>query len=290
MVNEILYINPSHQHSNVGVAGYGTEAENAFYVAKKVVEILKSTGLFKGVHLGEFNLTLSNAIAEANKLGATLILDIHTDAGGGRGCTGLYKSTTGKSFITAVYNRVSAMTPTTDRGIARRTDLGILNQTTGVAGLIELLFHDNADDVAFFKAHKDDLARAVAHGICDYCKVEIPVKPVEVPKVETSYSIKQFVMDLQAECNGVGLRDIRDMKLTVDGIAGNHTLEALSKIVLKEDSHNYFVTLMQKRLGGLGTDGIFGAKTKAKVIEFQRSKNLKPDGIVRYGTWFWLTR
>lgn len=285
MVNEIVYINPSHQHANIGVGGYGTEADNCYRIANRVVELLKKTGLFKAVYLGEYGLSLADAIAEAKALGATIVLDIHTDAGGGRGCTGLYKSAKGKSFITAVYNRVTKITPTEDRGLARRTDLGILNQTCEVAGLIEMIFHDSKEDVDFFVNHKEEFAVAIAEGICDYCGVKLvqpkPVEPVK-PVVDAR---KEFIKSLQRECNEQGLKDIRGMALTVDGIAGNHTLEALAKVVLREGSRGDFVKILQSRLGATA-DGIFGAKTKAKVIEYQRSMKLSPDGIVGYNTWF----
>jgi hypothetical protein len=297
MINEILYINPSHQHENKGVMGYGIEADNAYVIAKRVYLLLKESGLFKAVYLGEFSLTLPDAIAEANRLGATLVLDIHTDAGGGRGCTGIYKSVKGKAFIQKVYDRVSALTPSDDRGVVQRTNLGILNQTDGTAGLIELMFHDSPEDVTFFLSHKEEFAVAVARGICDYFNVElpyagigavVPATPVVKPVVSNSHV--DFVKALQKECNVQGVKDINGNSIKVDGIAGNHTLEALGKIILKEGKSGNFVKLLQGRLGGIKADGKFGALTKAKVVEIQKIFKLSPDGIVGYNTWYWLTR
>ena len=292
MINEILYIDPSHQHENQGVAGYGTEADNAFVIAKRVYEILQGSGLYKAVHLGGFGLTLAQAIAEANSLGATLILDIHSDAGGSRGCTGLYKSAIGKEFIQCVYNKVSALTPSSDRGVSQRTDLGILNQTKGVAGLIEMFFHDSPEDVAFFESHKEDFAVAIAQGICDYFKVALPsggVTPVPAPIVKPVSGGNEFVKALQNECNAQGFKDVNRSPLGVDGIAGNHTLEALGKVILKEGSAGNFVKILQGKIG-VTADGKFGVITKTKVIEFQKSARLSPDGIVGYNTWYALTR
>ena len=81
MLNEIVYLNPSRQHSNYGVNGYGTEADNMMVVAKRVKAILVSPGVFKDVHVTE-GLTLSQAIADSNAKGATIHLDIHSDADG----------------------------------------------------------------------------------------------------------------------------------------------------------------------------------------------------------------
>ncbi|WP_369411295.1 peptidoglycan-binding domain-containing protein [Polycladospora coralii] len=42
---------------------------------------------------------------------------------------------------------------------------------------------------------------------------------------------------------------------------------------------------MQQKLGGIAVDGVFGAKTEAKVREFQKVNGLKVDGIVGRMTW-----
>lgn len=294
MVNEIVYVNPSHQHSNVGVNGYGIEADQCYIIAKRIVVLLKDTGIFKEVYLGEYGLSLVDSIAEAKRLGATIVIDIHTNANVGktRGAMVLYKTAKGKAFAQKVYDRVSAITPTGDHGLIYRDNLGILNQTAECACLVEMVFHDNAEDVQFFLNHKEEFAVAIAQGICDYCGVDLgykgltfnvpieskPVTPVVDPR-------KEFVKKLQAECNRKGITDINGNKLVVDGIPGNHTYEALAKVILKEGSRGNFVKLLQERLG-INADGIFGKITKAKVIEFQ----LKPvkiwaDGIVGYNTW-----
>lgn len=46
----------------------------------------------------------------------------------------------------------------------------------------------------------------------------------------------------------------------------------------------YAVTVLQRHLG-LTTDGIFGASTKAKLIEYQKAHGLIADGICGPATW-----
>lgn len=65
--------------------------------------------------------------------------------------------------------------------------------------------------------------------------------------------------------------------------------------VIKEGSKGRMVTDLQKYLNMVAekypsipkliVDGIFGSKTKASVIEFQKLFNLEPDGIVGQITW-----
>ena len=62
--------------------------------------------------------------------------------------------------------------------------------------------------------------------------------------------------------------------------------------LLKKGSTGTAVKNLQKALGGLDVDGIFGAKTEAKVKAFQKSKKLTADGLVGKNTahalgWLW---
>ena len=60
--------------------------------------------------------------------------------------------------------------------------------------------------------------------------------------------------------------------------------------ILKAGDQGPLVKQLQERLAGGGfnpgqIDGIFGAKTREAVIQFQNSKGLAPDGIVGPQTW-----
>lgn len=47
---------------------------------------------------------------------------------------------------------------------------------------------------------------------------------------------------------------------------------------------SYAVTVLQRHLG-LKVDGIFGAGTKAKLVEWQKAHGLAADGICGMATW-----
>lgn len=47
---------------------------------------------------------------------------------------------------------------------------------------------------------------------------------------------------------------------------------------------SYAVTVLQRHLG-VKADGIFGANTKAKLIEYQKGRGLSADGICGPVTW-----
>lgn len=68
-----------------------------------------------------------------------------------------------------------------------------------------------------------------------------------------------------------------------------------SENIISQGSTGDFVIQLQNYLnlatdkfpsiGRLNVDGIFGARTKTAVMEFQRLNNLEPDGIVGVNTW-----
>jgi peptidoglycan hydrolase-like protein with peptidoglycan-binding domain len=85
-------------------------------------------------------------------------------------------------------------------------------------------------------------------------------------------------------------------ELKVDGIVGTQTAIALqnkawsaTKPILTEGSKGEWVVEFQEMynsyFNNLVVDGTFGAKTKAEVIKFQKSRGLTADGVVGAKTW-----
>ncbi|MEB3214752.1 MAG: peptidoglycan-binding protein [Nostocales cyanobacterium 94392] len=82
-----------------------------------------------------------------------------------------------------------------------------------------------------------------------------------------------------------------------NGIVDGETILQLDEAVwlsqretLREGSRGNEVKLLQGMLeysnfGSLIVDGVFGAKTKATIIDFQKARALKADGIVGQKTW-----
>lgn len=73
--------------------------------------------------------------------------------------------------------------------------------------------------------------------------------------------------------------------------SGRGVVKNAISTVLKEGSKGAEVTKLQEGLKKLNfysgiVDGVFGAKTKESVINFQKSQQLVADGIVGEKTWF----
>ncbi|WP_193315392.1 peptidoglycan-binding protein [Nostocoides sp. F2B08] len=68
-------------------------------------------------------------------------------------------------------------------------------------------------------------------------------------------------------------------------VAAAHPLQQYASTTLRVGSRGAAVTALQKALGGLTADGVFGPMTESKVKSYQRSKELKADGIVNANVW-----
>ncbi|NJM70933.1 MAG: peptidoglycan-binding protein [Scytonema sp. RU_4_4] len=88
----------------------------------------------------------------------------------------------------------------------------------------------------------------------------------------------------------------QNQKLTADGIVGPKTAIALDNAVwvsqrktIQEGSKGDEVQMLQELFNNyykdVNADGNFGPKTKAVVIDFQKARGLKADGIVGPATW-----
>ena len=95
-----------------------------------------------------------------------------------------------------------------------------------------------------------------------------------------SFGAELSAEELQARMN-LSPRELID-QIWADMNAVADTLEGQDKALVQEAQKK--MQELQATLKGLVVDGIFGDKTKAKVKEFQKSKNLLSDGIVGKNT------
>lgn len=169
-----VYLNPSNQFDN-SVAGGGNEAQYALVIAQKVEAILDDTGFDAKV-----DQDFSAAPANANSWGAKIFVSIHSNAGGGHGTETLYVSSGGMVLAQAVQDGLLDQLPYADRGLKKRTDLHVLNNTNMYACLTETVFHDCStssgvtghppSESAFLKSAsgQEKIARGIANGVCAY--------------------------------------------------------------------------------------------------------------------------
>ena len=94
-----------------------------------------------------------------------LVIELHLNAASAtaQGCEVLYKSANGKKYATKVQKQLSKMFK--DRGIVKRDNLYILNQTKAPAILIEVFFCTNRAEWKKGNANKEKIAKLIATGI-----------------------------------------------------------------------------------------------------------------------------
>jgi len=220
-----IYISPSTQEHNLGVAGYGTEEKEMNLIADYTVSALKRAG--QTVYRNLPTMTLAQAVADSNSKKVDLHFAIHSNAGGARGCEVFETSDKGKKLASCVYKYLSALTPVTDRGVKPTEHLYELNKTNVPAALAEVSFHDNIEDSKWIQANRKPIGEAIAKGILEYLGVsyvpEIAINKVE--EVLNSMNIKT----LQAWLNKNGFTDNEGKARVVDGHEGPRTKAAKTK-------------------------------------------------------------
>lgn len=172
----VVYLSPSNQKDNAYAAGNTTEAEVMREVSDSARKYLEQNGVT--VYVAEPDFSLQEKIDFANENNVTAHVAIHSnaggDSGGGEGTECFYnpKILGSKVLAEYIYNRVSRLTPTDDRGM--------LDGTKGAAYLyevatsevpnclLEVEFHDSTERAQWIIDHTDDLGKSVADGIMEY--------------------------------------------------------------------------------------------------------------------------
>lgn len=183
MIN--LIISPTQQT--------GTEENLIRPIAQKLYDSLINDGLVNVGLVPDYtgltdNEALIKAVAWSNDFikangGSGYHLELHADAGGyATGASGLYVSDMGKSFITPILVGIMNITPWADVGLKRRTDLYALNQTIAYAGLLEISFYDNPEELAWMQLNSELIVKTIREGIYTALGISVPVpsKPLSL--------------------------------------------------------------------------------------------------------------
>lgn len=201
MINLIL--NGSQQN--------GIEEELIKPIVERTAEIINAEGLLVvtllPLYSGVDEYALYQSIEASNDLSMHAPIEfrhlaIHADADyTGTGASGLYFSEEGRKFIAPIYEAISAVTPWNDMGLVHRTDLGELKNTYAVAGIIELSFYDNPEELTWMQNNVDTIAHALKKGV--YTSLGI-VEAIDWQakfnaQTEYFYKLKRDVMIAQLE-------------------------------------------------------------------------------------------
>ncbi|MDR2896237.1 MAG: N-acetylmuramoyl-L-alanine amidase [Propionibacteriaceae bacterium] len=225
-----VYLSPSNQTANPYSAGNTTEAAQARRIAAACAGALTAAGVDVMVAGEATSINTGARMREANQWGADVYVPIHTDAGGGHGCTVFcYPGRETNPVVQGVYNAVSTLTPTADRGIRANASLMEINRTSMLCVYVEAAFHDNPSDAQWIIDHVDAIGQAIAQGIIagqNGTSAPAPTKPVPGPVAPEPPKVDPALTD-----GIVGPATVRHYQtghnLTVDGIGGQNTMAAI---------------------------------------------------------------
>ena len=186
-----VFIGVGHGGSDSGAVKYIIEKEYTLKVAKLVAEYLKARGVeYKLSRTADVDTDMNSKVKMCNDYKPDLVIDIHFNAGGGKGFE-VYRYSGGGTSLTLANNiNAEVKKIMSSRGV--KTKLGsngkdyfaIIRDTNAPAVLLEGGFVDSKSDANFIKANYKKLAEAYAKGILKTLGVED--KPKTLPVLETS--------------------------------------------------------------------------------------------------------
>lgn len=175
-----VYLSPSTQEHNIGAGSYGTEEKRCNQITDIIAPILIRHSI--KVYRNKPSMSLTQVVADSNSKKPGIHFAVHTNAFNkkARGCEIFCHryGGEGEKLARAVYKRVSALTPTGDRGV--KEGYNFYNgkpmyetcYTTAPAALIEIAFHDNLEDAKWIIANIETIGIAIAKGILAYFGVK----------------------------------------------------------------------------------------------------------------------
>ena len=169
-MNQIWYLSPSNQGSNVGINGYGSERDQTYLLIHEITPHLDRAGV--SFCVPEKEVSIAQRCRESNEMGACFHFALHSNAGGNgkaRGPVALYYSEAGKDFAQKLVDALLGLGQKTNRSyhIKEQKSLYELRKTAAPAILLEVDFHDSPEGVAFITQRRSEIAEAIARCIIE---------------------------------------------------------------------------------------------------------------------------
>lgn len=213
-----IYISPSSQPANKYAVGNTNEQEQCRKIGAALETKLNKLGFNAKAGLSGTMYTRTKA---SNDMGADLHLPIHTNAFDGK-VAGLRimiskKGGEAEKIAKAIMATLAPITPGASDGISVQSGLYEISNTTAICVYIEVGFHDNPTEAKWIIEHTDDIADAIAQGLCNHYgvakKTETSVAPVTpaAPSAPVEKSIDELAREVIAGKYGSG--DERKKKL-----------------------------------------------------------------------------
>jgi N-acetylmuramoyl-L-alanine amidase len=168
-----IYISPSSQPANTYAYGNTNEQEQCRKIATALKKELDRCGFNSKAGLSG---TMYSRVYESNEFGADLHLPIHTNACDGK-VAGLRifvykKGGEAEKIAKAIDAELAPITPGTSDGISAQPQLYEVKNSKGLCVYIEVGFHDNKEEAKWIIEHTQEIAVAIAKGLCKHYGVK----------------------------------------------------------------------------------------------------------------------
>lgn len=179
-----IYISPSSQPANTYAVGNTNEQEQCRKIGAALEKELNRRGFTAKAGLSG---TMYTRVKASNDMGADLHLPIHTNGFDGKvaGLRIMISKRGGEAeqIAKAIMNRLAPITPGKSDGISTPSGIYEINSSKAICVYIEVGFHDNPEEAKWIIEHTNEIAIAIADGLCDHYNVEHKEteKPVEKP-------------------------------------------------------------------------------------------------------------
>lgn len=209
-----IYISPSSQPANSYAVGNTNEQEQCRKIAAALEKELDRCGFNAKAGLSG---TMYTRTADSNSFGADLHLPIHTNACNGK-VMGLRimvykKGGEAEKIAKSIMDTLAPITPGKSDNISEYPNLYEIKNSKAPCVYIEVGFHDTKEEAQWIIDHTQDIAVAIAKGLCNHYGVKYVAEASEPAKEEakTIYRVqvgafhnKKYAEELLAELKEKG--------------------------------------------------------------------------------------
>lgn len=215
-----IYISPSSQPANTYAYGNTNEQEQCRKIAAALEKELDRCGFNSKAGLSG---TMYTRVNESNAMGADLHLPIHTNACDGK-VAGLrimvYKlGGEAEKIAKAIMATLAPITPGKSDGISVYPGLYEIKSSNATCVYIEVGFHDNPEEARWIMEHTNDIAVAIAKGLCNHYGVKYVAdvdKPAATKPAESDVFYRVQVGAFDSKANAEAMKK----KLKAAGFEG----------------------------------------------------------------------
>lgn len=187
-----IYISPSSQPANTYAVGNTNEQEQCRKIALALEKELDRCGFNAKTGISD---SMYTRVPESNAFGADLHLPIHTNAFDGK-VAGLRimvykKGGEAEQIAKAIMATLAPITPGESDGISVYPGLYEVKNSNAICVYIEVGFHDNPEEAKWIIEHTQDIAVAIAKGLCNHYGMKYVAEKAEPkPESDTIYRVQ----------------------------------------------------------------------------------------------------